>query len=928
MRFSHVDQPEDESVGPPPGGAQADRRLRGDGRFLGRLITVLVILFVIYLLASVAKGVYAEWLWFESVGYQSVYATILVTELELFAIGAVAFFAIFMANILLAWRFSPKMGAAYFLWERQVGSRRAARLLVWGIAIVLSLIFGWVTSRQWDTVLRYFNAQPFGMTEPIFNTEIGFYVFTLPFYQLVQKWLLIAFGVALVGAFLVYALSLSVQRVRFTFTPPMKRHLFPLAAVIALVFAWGYSISVFELLYSPRGAIFGASYTDVNAQWLAYNMLIGAAVLCAILLVVGAFRRTMRLALLGIVLWIAVFILAGAVYPWTMQNFQVVPNELALETPYIKNNIALTRHAFALDRIEEQAFPAGAMPTEQELRGNPDTMNNIRLWDHRPLKDTYNQIQAIRLYYDFHDVDVDRYTIDGNYRQVMLSAREFSIDKLPTAAKTWVNEQLQFTHGYGLAMSPVTEVSREGLPVLLEKDVPPVGIFNISRPEIYYGEDTNQYVIVKTNTREFDYPKGEDNIYTTYQGRSGVVLDSALRRFVYAWEFGDINILISTELTSQSSLLYYRNIAERVQHIAPFLKLDADPYLVVADGKLYWIQDGYTVTKQYPYSQPYRKQFNYIRNSAKAVIDAYDGSVTFYLADPTDPLIQTYRAIFPALFQPLDSMPASLRPHIRYPEDMFMVQAEMYLTYHMLDARVFYNKEDQWAVPHEVYAGTEQPMEAYYVNMRVPGAAKEEFLLMLPFTPVNKANTIGWLAAHCDGANYGKLLAFKFPKEKLVYGPMQIQNRINQETAITEKFALWSRGGSRFIQGNLLLIPIGESLFYVEPIFLQAEATGIPQLKAAIVAAGDHIAMEDTLSLSIARIYGKDVIGGPPPVTPPPGEQPPPDVVALVQLLQQHYAQALEYLKAGDWAGYGNEQKAIQDIIAQLAQLTAGGSTP
>ena len=723
MRFSHVNQPEEERGEPPPGDAQAGRGLRGDGRFIGRLIPILVALFVVYILASLAKGVYTEWLWFESVGYQSVYATMLVTQIELFAIGAVVFFAIFMGNILLAWRFSPKMGAAYFLWERQAGSRRAARLAAWGVAVVLSLIVGWMTSRQWDTVLKFFNAQPFGMTEPIFNTEISFYVFTLPFYQLVQKWLLIAFGVAVVGAFLVYVLSLSVQRVRFTFTPAMKRHLLPLAAVFCLVFAWGYSINVFELLYSPRGAIFGASYTDVNAQLWGLNILIGAAILCAILLVVTAFRRTMRLALAGIVLWIVAFVLAGAAYPWMMQNFQVVPNELALETPYIKNNIALTRHAFALDRIEEQAFPAASMPTETEIRANPDTMNNIRLWDHRPLKDTYNQIQAIRLYYEFHDVDVDRYTINGQYRQVMLSAREFSISKLPKEARTWVNQQLQFTHGYGLAMSPVIEVSREGLPVLLEKDVPPVGTFTVDRPEVYYGELTDHYVMVNTNTREFDYPKGEQNIYTTYQGRSGVVLDSYLRRFVYAWEFGDINILISSELTSKSSILYYRNIAERVHHIAPFLKLDGDPYLVVADGKLYWIQDCYTVTDKYPYSQPYRKQFNYIRNSAKAVVDAYDGSVTLYLADPTDPLIKTYRAIFPALFQPLEAMPQSLRAHIRYPEDMFMIQSEMYLTYHMLDPRVFYNKEDQWALPREVYAGTEQPMEAYYVIMRVPGQA-------------------------------------------------------------------------------------------------------------------------------------------------------------------------------------------------------------
>ncbi|MBA7559573.1 hypothetical protein ES708_01188 [subsurface metagenome] len=555
------------------------------------------------------------------------------------------------------------------------------------------------------------------------------------------------------------------------------------------------------------------------------------------------------------------------------------------------------------------------------------TIDNIRLWDHRPLKDTYNQIQSIRLYYDFHDVDVDRYIIDGEYQQVMLSARELSVEKLAGEAQTWVNRQLQFTHGYGIALSPVNEVSAEGLPILLVKDIPPVGDFNIERPQIYFGEKTDHYVIVKTKTQEFDYPMGDENIYGYYQGEDGVSLDSFMRRLVYAWQFGDLNILISGELTPESRVLYYRNITERVNHLAPFLELDSDPYLVMTDGRLFWIQDAYTTSDRYPYSEPLGS-INYIRNSVKVVIDAYDGSVTFYVTDPEDALIRTYQAIFPELFVPAEQMPESLRVHLRYPEDMFNIQAKVYQTYHMRDARVFYNKEDLWAVPKEFYAGREQLMEPYYIIMRLPDEEREEFLLMLPFTPVNKNNTIGWLAARCDGENYGKLLAYHFPKERLVYGPSQIENRIQQDTVITEQLALWGRGGSRVIRGNLLLIPLGESLLYVEPVFLQAETGGLPQLKRVIVVAGDRIAMEPTLKEGIAAIFGTEVPPTEPPVVTPPAPPEPEEPVAadianLIEEAQRHYNKAQEYLKAGDWAGYGRELSALEAVLDRLAELAA-----
>jgi uncharacterized membrane protein (UPF0182 family) len=664
-------------------------------------------------------------------------------------------------------------------------------------------------------------------------------------------------------------------------------------------------------------------HAKLPAQWI----LLAVVLIFMVIILVSVVRRNSRWPLYGIVGWLVVSIIVGGIFPSLVQRFQVQPSELAREMSYIEYNIQFTREAFALDRIEEQSFPAEEAPTPQDIAQNNVTINNIRLWDPRPLKDTYNQIQSIRLYYDFNDVDIDRYIIDGNYRQVMLSARELSAEKLAGQAQTWVNRKLQFTHGYGIALSPVNEVSSDGLPELLVKDIPPVGDFNIEQPQIYFGEKTNDYVIVKTKTQEFDYPMGDENVYGRYQGKDGVSLGSFIRRVVYAWQLGDLNILISGELTPESRVLYYRNIRERVNHLAPFLELDSDPYLVVMDGRLLWIQDAYTTTDRYPYSEPIGGGLNYIRNSVKAVIDAYDGNVTFYIADPEDALIRTYQAIFPNLFVPAAQMPESLRVHIRYPEDMFNIQASVYQTYHMRDARVFYNKEDLWAVPKEVYFGSEQTMEPYYIIMRLPGEEKEEFLLMLPFTPVNKNNTIGWLAARNDGENYGKLLAYLFPKERLVFGPSQIENRIQQDTVITEQLALWGRGGSRVIRGNLLMIPLGKSLLYVEPVFLQAETGGLPQLKRVIVAAGDQIAMEPTLKESIVAIFGAEAPPTEPVVKPPaPAEPEEPvaaDIAGLIEEAQQHYNKAQQYLQAGDWTGYGGELEALKVVLDQLAELTA-----
>ncbi len=889
----------------------------------------------LFIFISITKGFYTEWLWFSSLDYGSVYTTILKTEVMVFFLAAIIFCLFFLGNLVLATRLAPKRESSLWPWAIV---RQLQRVLRWVVILgtgLLSLIFGLVAQGNWLVILRFFNGQPFGITDPVFHRDVGFYVFSLPFLHLVQGWLIGALIVTLLASAGLYLFSYSVQRLKFDLARPVLAHLGGLVMAILALFAWGYWLGIWELVFSPQGVVFGASYADMHARLPAQWILLVVVVILMGVILVSILRRNSRWPLYGIGGWIVAAIIVGGIFPGLVQRFQVEPSELVRESPYIEYNIQFTREAFALDRIEEQSFPAEDAPSRQDLAQNEVTINNIRLWDPRPLKDTYNQIQSIRLYYDFHDVDTDRYIIDGEYRQVMLSARELSAEKLAGEAQTWVNRRLQFTHGYGLALSPVNEITSEGLPVLLAKDIPPVGDPNIERPEIYFGEKTNDYVIVKTKTQEFDYPMGDENVFTHYQGKDGVSLGSFIRRLVYAWQFGDLNILISGELTPESRVLYYRNIRQRVNHLAPFLQLDSDPYLVVMDGRLFWIQDAYTTTDRYPYSEPLGSGPNYIRNSVKVVIDAYHGSVTFYVTDPEDALIRTYQSIFPTLFVPMAQMPDSLRVHIRYPEDMFKIQTSVYQTYHMRDARVFYNKEDLWAIPKELYFGTEQPMEPYYIIMRLPDEEKEEFLLILPFTPVNKNNTIGWLAARSDGENYGRLLAYLFPKERLVYGPSQIENRISQDTVITEQLALWGRGGSRVIRGNLLLIPLGKSKIYVEPVFLQAEGGGLPQLKRVIVAVGDQIAMETTLKGSIAAIFGAEALPiEPKPPTEPPVVKPPAptrpeqpvaaDIAGLVEEAKQHYNQAQQYLKDGDWAGYGRELEALEAVLNRLAELAAG----
>jgi uncharacterized membrane protein (UPF0182 family) len=693
-------------------------------------------------------------------------------------------------------------------------------------------------------------------------------------------------------------------------------------------------------MYSTRGVAFGASYTDINVSMPVLWIMMTIAVATAVILLINIFLRRSVLSLLAIFIWIVVGIIGAGFVPGLVQRYAVEPNELAREAPYIENNIRFTSLAYGLDKIQEQDFTQVDPLTPEALADNEATLRNIRLWDYRPLQQTYQQIQAIRLYYRFLDIDLDRYTINGEVRQVALAARE--LDKNQLQSPTWVTQKLQFTHGYGVVVNPINEVTRDGLPQLWVKDLPPestVGL-EVVRPEIYHGEATEDYIFVQTREREFNYPSGNQNVYTNYEGTGGVVLDSYLKRLAFALRLADVNMLLSQDFTASSRVMLYRNITERASHLAPFLNYDHDPYLIIGpDGHLYWLLDAYTTSDRFPYSEPIGN-LNYIRNSVKVVVDAYNGTPTFYVVDDEDPLIKSYQAIFPRLFTPMSDMPGWLRAHLRYPEDLFSIQARLYQTYHMRDVNVFYNKEDLWQLPREKLENSSQPVEVepYYVMLKLPGETNSEYVLTQPFTPDNKDNLIAWLAARSDGENYGQLVAYRFPKQELVFGPLQIEGRIGQDPEISAQLTLWSQSGSEVIRGNLLVLPIEDALLYVEPLYLQAVSGQIPELKRVIVVSGDQVVMRETLAEALQALFGE---AGPTLTstdTPPPDEQTetpaeiasPTDTELLSQDINQlaitasnHYEAAQAALQNGDWATYGAELEKMKAALDALVRLTS-----
>lgn len=898
------------------------------------LLGALALAFLAIIVIPWLAGFATDWLWYNEIHFESVFLTSLVARALLFAVTGVVAFAFLYGNV--RWTRRGSVGLPELYMNRGDGvrvdvSHVIPRLMFIG-ALLVALVIALVASAQWLPVLMALHAVPVGQADPLFGRDIGFYLFRLPAVSAGLGVLVVVTGLSLVAAALLYGMRGAVVLAsrRAAVEPRAARHLGVLLALLFVLF--GIQLWIVDsaaLLHSTTGPLVGASYADVHVLLIGIRLSAVAAVLAAGLVLYGVLRQKLVwFAVLAVVSYAGVGIVFRGLAPAAEQKFVIAPNELARERPYLQQHIAATRRAWQLDSVVTRDLVGDVQLSIADIRANAPTIDNVRLWERDLLKQTLGQLQEIRTYYDFASVNDDRYVIDGRYRQIHLSARELNTASLPT--RNFINERLTFTHGMGIAMAPVNQVTPEGLPVLFVKDLPPVSTVSIkvTRPQIYYGELTDSYVFVGTGQKEFDYPAGDKNVYTNYTGRGGVPVGSLLRRALYAWQFGSTDVVLSSYLSRDARILYRRNIAERAQAALPFLTFDAEPYLVVTDsGTLKWILDAYTSSENWPYSQPTPDGTNYLRNSVKVVIDAYDGTVDAYLADPADPVVRTYAAIFGDIFKPLAAMPADIRAHLRYPGDLFRQQTALYATYHMVDPDAFYHREDQWQYPN-VEKGTPNvnPFMRHII-LRLPGEKNPEFIYMTPFTPRGKDNLAAWMAARMDGPNYGKLVAYRFPKQSLVYGPKQIVNRINQETTISQQISLWDQKGSSVIRGELLVIPIEESLIYVQPLYLRAEGGTIPELKRVVVAHENRVAMGETLEDGLAALFGA---GTPARATVAaadsamamraPGAAAGVSVEAL-QEAQQHYDRAIAAQRAGDWATYGRE---IDQLGAVLKRLRAG----
>ena len=914
----------------------SSRTLRLPGRRRGRLaLWLLVGVSVLFFLISPLIQLLAEWPWFSALGYERVFATRLIASLLLGIVAGGAAFALLYANLRFAQRgivpnpVVMQMNAQ----TPAVDVTRLVRRLALPAALVLALFIGLAVSSGWMPVLQFLNQTAFGVTDPVFGRDLGYYVFTLPIVGGVLGLLMFLVVVALLASGALYALrgDVVIYRKNLTIEPSARLHLALLLAVLFVLTALRvYFVRLPGTLFSTNGPLFGASYANLHGTIIGLKLAGLAALVGAALVVAGArSKRLGRNALLAVGIYFGVSLLGVVVYPAVVQRLIVAPNELNKETPQLRYHIDATRRAWGLDRVLVRDLSGEAALTERDIQANRTTIDNVRLWDRDPLLQTFGQLQEIRTYYDFVSVDDDRYMIDGRYRQVMLSPRELNSASLPT--RTFINERLTFTHGMGLTLGPVNEVTEEGLPVLFVKNLPPASTVSVAvrRPEIYFGELTDTWVFANTGQAEFDYPSGDDNIFASYKGNGGVRVGGFLRRLVLSAYFRSLKVLLSSDITSQSRAMYIRNIRQRARTALPFLIFDADPYMVIdADGRLRWILDGYTATTRYPYAEPLQNGVNYMRNSVKVVIDAYDGTVTAYLADPTDPLVRTFAKIFAGIFQPLDSMPADLRAHLRYPEDLFHVQSELYGAYHMAEPDIFYHREDQWQKPVLSMAPERPDPFLRHMVMRLPEERQAEFILMVPFTPRGKDNLASWMVARNDGAHYGELVVYRFPKQSLVFGPTQIVNRINQDTEIARQVALWDQGGSQVIRGNLLVIPIEESLIYVMPLYLRAQGGRIPELKRVVVAYQNRVVMEETLDAGLAQLFGggAEAARAPARVAATPGAAPATNARAadLARRANESYRRALEAQRAGDWARYGDELRRLEDLLRQLQTVLGG----
>ncbi|HVS60279.1 MAG TPA: UPF0182 family protein [Gemmatimonadaceae bacterium] len=906
-------------------------------------------LFVALIVAPWLASFATDWLWFKEIGFQSVFVTSLIWRIGLFAIGGLFAFGYFYGNVRLARGTGTGFPVLYVNRGDGVSvdvSRMLTRLFL-PVALVLAFLTAVSAAASWLDVLKGFNGVPIGTRDPLFGRDISFYLFRLPLISGVLGTLITLTFLSMVAVAVMYWMrnDITLPPRRASAKPRAARHLGALLVSLFVLLALRlWIVGTASLLYSTTGPLLGASYTDVHVTLPGLYVSAIAALVAAAWVSAGIARgKLIWSAVSAAVFYVVVNVLARGVVPGAYQKLVVSPNELLREAPYLRNHIDATRKAWGLDRVESRDLSGEVQLTMADINANAATVDNVRLWERPLLKQTFSQLQEIRTYYDFVSVDDDRYAIDGSYRQVHVAARELNAESLPT--RTFINERLTFTHGMGLTMAPVNQVTSEGLPVLFIKDLPPVSTISIklTRPQIYYGELTNEYVFVGTRQKEFDYPAGETNIYTNYTGHGGVPIGSLIRRVLYAFQLGSLKILLSDDIRGNAKILYRRNVMDRATTAMPFLDFDNDPYLTINDaGQLKWILDAYTASDMYPYSQRTNDGSNYMRNSVKVVIDAYDGTVDAYIADPNDPVVRTYARIFGPIFKPLTEMPADIRRHVRYPGDLFRLQTGLHATYHMLQPESFYHREDQWEIPGGLAKGTNENPFQRHIIMKLSGEKNPEFIFMTPFTPRGKDNLAAWMVARMDGENYGKLSVYRFPKQSLVYGPKQIANRINQDTEISRQLTLWDQRGSEVIRGELLVIPIKESLIYVQPIYLRAEGGSIPELKRVVVAHENKVVMAETLEEGLNVLFGSgaaaqartsvqdslSALGEKQPsvtgagIAPSPGQPAPSGANAqLLREAQTHYDRAIAAQRAGNWAEYGRE---IEQLGAAIRSLRAG----
>jgi len=998
--------------GPNDGDDFGDRAARAGRRF--GLVAIIVAIIALVILFGVGLDLWTDVLWYASVGFDSVFWTRLTASVGLFVGAGILAAVVLFANLWLARRLSPPpveggRGSLRGFVDRineaaaQAGEPRRGRpgspfgdgrgafgrppavvfetgdlpdlsplagVTLVAIAVLTAIVVGASVGGAWQTVLLWVNRVPFSpdaaspVTDPIFGKDISFFLFELPFLRLVQG----LFNGLVVAALLISLAQylIAASRGGLVFSTQVRVHLAVLAGLFLLSVAFGYQLDKYELVYSTRGIATGVSFTDQNAQFFAYDVLTVISGLAAALLVGGAFTRMLWPLGLTIAVWFLASLVIGRLYPEAIQRFTVVPNQYAQEERYIGNNIAMTRLAYDLNGWKDQPFKGDQVLTSQDIADQADTFASARLWDYRPLRATLDQLQTVRKYYDFTDVDTDRYMINGTERQVMLSARELALEQNPSAVG-WVNQRIIYTHGVGAAMVPVNQVSSEGQPDLIISNLPPVstaGAPTITQPRIYFGERPSSYVVVGARQAEFDYPTGESDTggsigtQTTWTGTTGIHLDNTMMRLLFALRFRDLDLLISDQVTRDSQLLFHRSLSDRLSLITPFLRFDKDPYLVIDDsGRMVYIQDAFTTSDRFPNAQAFDPTtlgttglggdpFDYIRNSVKITVDAYDGTMHFYIADPNDPIIRDYAAIFPGLFEPLSAMPADLRAHLRVPEELFNVQTRMFGRYHVTDTQQFFRTDDLWTVPEQTSEQT-LPSEAYYVVMRLPGQTGVEFLLLQPMVPTSRPNMIAWVAARMDGANYGSTLVYRFPADTTIFGPAQIEARIDQDPTISGQISLWNQSGSTVVRGSLIVVPLDDSLIYLQPVYLQSTGSAFPEFKRIVVASPRQVVWGETLGDALRLLLAAEGGAAPSPSpTPPPSPGPsaspgpsgspsptpggalPSDVPGLIAYANAHFELAQAALRDGDFARYGSEIKLVEAALQRLQVLAPGLATP